>query len=236
MTDNETKKALAFIVEAYPHFMDGRNVQNTLSLWAKMFNEPYAIVESAIIAFIASDTKGFPPNIGQIKEKIAQMNDTEPDEMQAWALVYRAAARGSREEYEKLPALVRGCIGDYRTFWDWGQEDTDTLNTVTKAGFLRTYRARAQKQREYGKLPDFAKASFPALEAKEPYRLPPKCRTDEPYDEPTKVPDNVLQQVSLLRGVADMEELKHAQDITRRLDGLNVAIDSLKGGSNADKQ
>ena len=228
MIASETAKVIASLLEVYgDKFLAGRSPNRLVEIWDKYFDEPYAVVSAAVHAFITSDAKGFPPNIGQIKEKIAQMFDSEPDEMQAWAIVYKALERSSREEYAKLPTLIQGCIGSYHTFYEWGQEDISTLNTVTKAGFMRTYRARAQKQREYGKLPDFARGAFPAIEAPKAYALPAPRATDE-YGEATAIPEAAMQKLNAFKALAQNEDLKRAAKIGERIDGLNVAIDSLK--------
>ena len=76
MNKAETAKAIAIIQEVYPHFMDGRKPAATLEIWTKLFaSETYQEVEKAIFAFISADTRGYPPNIGQIKEK---MYDDKP--------------------------------------------------------------------------------------------------------------------------------------------------------------
>jgi hypothetical protein len=228
MNRSETMKALSIVQEAYPHFMDGRTPEATLDLWAKLFpSEPFSAVETAILSFIASDTKGFPPNIGQIKEKIAQMNDTEPDEMQAWAIVSRALSRASRAEFAKLPPLIQQCIGSPETFIEWSYMDTDAVDVTIANGFMRTYRAKAQRQREYGKLPDFARGAFPAIEAPKQYALPAARAKDE-YGEPTAIPEAAMQKLNAFKALAQNEDLKRAAKIGERIDGLNVAIDSLK--------
>ena len=229
MNKAETAKIIATIQEVYPRFMDGRTPETTTTIWQMMFAaEPYKVVSAAVMAFMSSDNKGFAPVPGQIKEKIAQMNDSEPDEMQAWAIVNRALSRASRAEFAKLPPLIQQCIGSPETFIEWSYEDTGAVDTVIAAGFMRTYRVRAQKQREYGKLPDFAKGAFPAIAAQEPYRLPPAKPKEPEIDDRVPVPEEVMQKVNVLRGAVQREELKQAVDIGKRLDGLNVAIDSLK--------
>ena len=235
MNKADTAKIIATIQEVYPHFMDGRTTERTVDIWQKLFaSEPYAVVSAAVVAFFTADTKGFPPNIGQIKEKIAQMTDEEPDEMQAWQMVKRALRMADRPrhtpagEYAQLPAIVQQCIGPVSTFCEWAQADDDTIDVTTANAFMRTYRVRAQKQREYGKLPEFAKHSYSVLAEQDAYRLPAPKPEAEWDGEQTPVPDSVMQKVSVLRGMAQREELKRAADVSRRVDGLNVALDSLK--------
>jgi hypothetical protein len=229
MNLDETKKCLAMIQETYPRFMDGRTMKATSDIWVRLFQEPYKTVEAAILAYFTSDNKGFAPVPGQIKEKIAQMNDSEPDEMQAWALVYKALSRASRAEFAKLPPLIQQCIGSPETFIEWSYMDDSAVDVTIANGFMRTYRARAQKQREYGKLPDFARCAFPAIATQEPYRLPPAVVKEPEVDDRVPVPDEVLQKISVLRGVAQRRELLQAAENGKRIDGLNKMLDGMKG-------
>ena len=229
MNKSETAKIIATIQEVYPRFMDGKTPETTTTIWQMMFAaEPYKVVSAAVMAFMSSDNKGFAPVPGQIKEKIAQMNDSEPDEMQAWAIVNKALSRASRAEFAKLPPLIQQCIGSPETFIEWSYMETDAVDVTIANGFMRTYRARAQKQREYGKLPEFAKRAFPAIAAQEPYRLPPAKPKDPEIDDRVPVPDEVLQKISVIRGVAQRRELLQAAENGKRVDGLNKILDGMK--------
>ena len=67
MTQQETNKILALMVEVYPNFNNGRNPEVTSKLWATLFmDEPYEWVEKAFMAFVATDVKGFPPSPGAL--------------------------------------------------------------------------------------------------------------------------------------------------------------------------
>jgi hypothetical protein len=206
MNKAETAKIISTIQEVYPSFMTGRTAEKTVAIWQMVFDiEPYSVVSAALVAFMSSDNKGFPPVPGQIKEKIAQMNDTEPDERQAWNMILRSFREvdkpnhTAKEEYSKLHPLVRECVGSFDDYRMMGQEDEDTLSITTANAFMRTYRARAQKQREYGKLPEFAKSAYPALAEQEPYRLPLAREVPEPVDDRVGPPDSVMQMVAGLR-------------------------------------
>lgn len=234
MNLDETKKCLALIQEVFPHFMDGRTMKATSDIWVRLFDEPYKTVEAAILAYISSENKGFAPSPGQIKEKIAQMQDTTPDEMQAWEIVKRALRQANRpchtyeEEYAKLPLLIQQCIGTAYTFREWGYQDEDVLDVTTANAFMRTYRVRAQKQREYGKMPDFAKGAY-HIEEQKPYALPQPRAVDEDTGEPTAIPEAAMQKISVFKALAQREELKRAAQMSKRVDGLITTLDSLKG-------
>ena len=146
---------------AYPRFYSGPDAPNreqTLRLWAKMFeDDSVEVVAVAVKAFIASDKKGYPPHIGAIKDAIAKLK--QPDmltELEAWELV-RKAIRNSgyeaREEFDKLPPVVQRLVGSPNQLREWAMMDSDVLGSVVASNFQRSYRARMESEREYLTLP-----------------------------------------------------------------------------------
>jgi len=79
MTRAETLEILTTIRVAYPNFYRNSSPEDTdaaTNLWAKMFaDEPYELVSAAFERYIASDTRGFPPPIGALKETIRKWRD-----------------------------------------------------------------------------------------------------------------------------------------------------------------
>ncbi len=166
MNKSETAKIMATLKMAYPQYyknMSADELDAAVRLWQDMFDsEPYAEVAAGIKAFMASESKGFPPSIGQVKEKIALL--TRPQdamtEQEAWTLVKKAlrnSAYGYLEEYEKLPEAVKSVIGSPSVLREWGQVDMRELDTVVASNFMRSYRARVQHEREYAALPESVK-------------------------------------------------------------------------------
>lgn len=166
MTKQETNKILALVLEAYPKFMDGRNPEITSTLWASLFeDEPYDWVQKGLMAFIASDTKGFAPTPGAIKEKIAMLLGNESmTEMEAWNLVLKAISNGfygADVEFRKLPREVQEIVGSPSQLREWSQCDVSEVNTVIASNFQRSYRARAESRRMNGLLPAKLKINLP---------------------------------------------------------------------------
>lgn len=77
MTQGETLKIMAVLQAAYPNFYRGmtrQDAEGVVALWADIFAEDsYNTVAAAVRAFIASDSKGFPPVVGQIKQRVAEL-------------------------------------------------------------------------------------------------------------------------------------------------------------------
>lgn len=185
MTEAETVRLFAVINAFYPRFLQDANRSAAVKAWALMFaDDDYRLAEIAVKAFVATDTKGFPPVIGQIKEQMQKLREGNRDstEMSAWALVSKALHNGLygyREEYAKLPKDVQDAIGGAEQLRDWAMMDSSELQTVVASNFMRSYRARAQYVHEQEKLP----ADIRQMLAEVQKRLAFKPRLEKPNDE-----------------------------------------------------
>lgn len=162
MNQKETIAVLAVLKTAYPQFYRGlspQELQETVTLWSEMFAaEDFQVVKAAVKAHIATDAKGYPPHIGAIKAAIRKI--TQPDEMsemEAWGYVasaLRNSGYNSVAEFDKLPPVVRRIVGSPSQLREWAMMDSDTVQSVVQSNFMRSYRARAQHEREYLALPE----------------------------------------------------------------------------------
>ena len=155
MNKSETGKILSIISEMYPSFRKDRNIDATGAVWQKIFEHtPYAAVERALMAYIATDTKGFPPVPGAINERIRQAGELDGlTENDAWILVLKAASRGiynSAEEFAKLPEEVQRAVGHPRQLHEWAMLDAGEVNTVIASAFRRSWRARKELEKSLG--------------------------------------------------------------------------------------
>ena len=161
MTREDTIKILSILRGAYPGFyrdITKQEAEATIVLWASMFEEePFELVGAAVKAFITADAKGFPPAIGQIKERIRQI--TQPEELteqEAWAYVSKAISRstyGSVEEFEKLPPEIQAVVHDPGQLRQWALSEADEVETVIASNFMRSFRAKQKATKEYLALP-----------------------------------------------------------------------------------
>ena len=161
MTREDTIKILSVLRGAYPAFyrdITKQEAESTIALWESMFDEePYELVAAAVKAFISGDGKGFPPAIGQIKERIRQI--TQPEEMteqEAWSLVSKAlrnSTYGSEEEFKKLPPEVQAVVHDPSQLKQWAMSPADEVETVIASNFMRSFRVKQKATKEYLALP-----------------------------------------------------------------------------------
>lgn len=145
----------------YPDSFKGQSdavVGAKVTLWFDIFkNYPREVVNAAAVAFMATDTKGFMPNVGQIVEQIHRMNrknDRTPDE--AWRLVYKAIQNstwGAAEEFAKLPEDIQRFVGHPDQLRSWALMDADVVQSVIASNFQRSFKVRQQNDRDYEKLP-----------------------------------------------------------------------------------
>lgn len=165
MNREDTIKILSVLRGAYPAFyrdITKQEAETTIALWASMFDEePYELVGAAVKAFIAGDGKGFPPAIGQIKERIRQI--LQPDEMteqEAWSFVSKAlrnSTYGSEEEFAKLPPEIKAVVHDPGQLRQWAMSPAEDVETVIASNFMRSFRVKQKVNKEYQALPTSVK-------------------------------------------------------------------------------
>lgn len=188
MTREETIKVLAVLKAAYPAFYRGMKadeLNGIVNLWASQFEgDDYKTVGAAVQAHIATDTKGYPPHIGAIKEAIRKI--TQPDEMsemEAWSYVasaLRNSGYNSVTEFDKLPPVVQRIVGSPSQLREWAMMDSDTVQSVVQSNFMRSYRVRAQSEREYLALPESVKELMGQLAGS--MAMPALKESDRSYD------------------------------------------------------
>ncbi len=161
MTYDDTLAIMSVLKAAYPSFyrdMKRSEAESIVSLWAEMFKDESAeVVAIAVKAHIASDSKGYPPHIGAIKDAIVKLQrPKQMTEQEAWLLVSKATRNGiwgAKEEFEKLPTLLKRIVGSPEQLKEWAMMDSDTLQSVVASNFQRSYKAISEKERETMTLP-----------------------------------------------------------------------------------
>lgn len=165
MTRPETLILMSTLRAAYPMYYAKQGVEDAkaaVNLWHMMFADDDAqLVSAAVKAFIATDTKGFPPVVGQIKAKLDMIlreayGGGELTPMEAWAKVQKAirnSAYNSEAEFAKLPETIRAVLGGASALHDYAMMDTETVNSVIASNFQRSFTARRDQVTEMRMLP-----------------------------------------------------------------------------------
>ena len=122
-------------------------------------NMDYKTASAAVGRYIA--TNKFYPAISDILQaNVSNANIDELNGEQAWSQVYKAicnSAYNYREEYEKLPPMIQKCVGSPDNLHALSQMDSETVNSVEKSHFLRTYSSEQKRQKEFDSMPDSVK-------------------------------------------------------------------------------
>lgn len=169
MTISQTAQMMAILRAAYPRFyigMTDEDAEAALNLWHGFFaDDDASLVSDAVKAFIANDTKGFPPSIGQIREKLDTINQAvngfELTPQSAWGLVKRAmkdSAYHAAERFAELPEVVREVVGSPSQLHDWAVSDDGVSESVVASNFQRSYAARAEQHRTIRRMPGDVRA------------------------------------------------------------------------------
>lgn len=161
MTRDETLAIMTVLKTAYPSFyrdMTRETALQAVSLWAEMFSDDKPeIVAAAVKALIKTRKEGYPPTIGEVSAKIAEI--TQPKEMtelEAWSLVERACRNGlhgAGEEFAKLPSLIQKAVGSPNQLREWAMMDADTVKSVVASNFMRSFKVYQKRERDMAMLP-----------------------------------------------------------------------------------
>lgn len=159
MTKQEAAKLMAIIEVAYPAYYrnEPQKKIEAVNLWGEMFaDDDTSIVVAAVKSYMAGDTKGFPPSIGQIKAIMHTLTDRMETPTDAWNLVKNALRRASyysAEEYEKLPRAVKRAVGSANQLKEWAQLDIAEIDTVIAPTFRKAYAAVEEDVKVQAALP-----------------------------------------------------------------------------------
>lgn len=210
MTRDETKKIIMIISASYPNFKP-QDLRMTVDTWHMMLNEySCAQVSIAVKAYIASDTSGFAPSIGQVVGLMKKIEEPEElNEMEAWGLVSRAIRNGyygAEKEFEKLPPLVQKAVGTPGQLRNWSQSDIESLESVAQSNFLRSYRNEVRRKQETSRMPENIRKLIEQTEQKmlgENKENAPEVMIEdksEPLKESIPMPEVMMQRFRKMMG------------------------------------
>ena len=169
MTRDETIKILMVIQAAYPNYKP-QDKTIAVNVWMEMLLDiSYEQVSTAVKAYIQTDTSGFAPSVGDIREKARAIfsEDNDINETAAWSMVWKAICNSgyhAEEEFSKLPPVIQRSVHSPAQLREWALLENVDGNTISvlQSNFQRTFRAEQQRERERNKLsPDVLKLMRP---------------------------------------------------------------------------
>lgn len=175
MVFEEVKKLLYVVRANYKKHFDNyseEDLKNLAIAWGMCLeNYTYEQASQGLKAFMITDTKGFPPTVGQIIEKIQLMfpPDGMMGAMEAWQLVYKAVCNSTYNaemEFMKLPPLCQQVIGNASNLREMASMDADTVKSVEQSHFIRQYNENMKREMEMQKLPASMRLALNVTERK----------------------------------------------------------------------
>ena len=169
MVLKESYKVVFTLRSTYPAYFaryTKTDFESMAESWT-IFLEDYSLqdVMMGLKAYVSSETRGFPPSPGQIIDKIQMIKNPPSQELtaeEAWGrYVYPAICDGyyhARERYEAMPERIRKAVGSPDSLRELSQGDIDTVQSVEKSHFIRTYNEVRTREREEAKLPQSIRA------------------------------------------------------------------------------
>lgn len=169
----EVKKLLYVVRANYKRHFDNYtkdDFENYATAW-EMCLEGYTYEQASLglKAFMVTDTKGFPPVVGQIIEQINKLDKSSEimGAMEAWGLVYKAVSNStynSDAEFAKLPPLCQKVVGSSANLKEMASMDMDTVKSVEQSHFIRQYNATVEREKEIQKLPPSMRLALEATQ------------------------------------------------------------------------
>lgn len=95
------------------------------------------------------ETSVYPPTVADIRNGCLADNELNGEE--AWSLVFKAISNSgynSVEEFWKLPPIIRKSVGSPENLRELALMPADTVNSVEKSHFLKTYEIEKKRSRE----------------------------------------------------------------------------------------
>lgn len=156
MTREEAKKILFIVSNTYPNFKPN-DMSITIDIWTKILGEySYHDIETALMAYMSTDTSGFAPTPGQVISKMHLVDElSDLGEMEAWALVGRAlrdSTYHAQERFDELPKDVKRAVGSADNLRAWGMDENYNEN-VAQSQFIASYKNVLRRKREIAMLP-----------------------------------------------------------------------------------
>ena len=166
MTRDETLQILALLRASYPAFyskFQKRELENIASLWTEMFEKDnFDIVKYALKDLIATHS-GYPPDIAALKGKIKELCSAatnEPTDEELWLILKKAVCNGiygAKQEFEKLPPVLKKYCGSPATLTELAYVDSDTFNTVNHGQFLKQIKVIKEREEYSRSIPEDVK-------------------------------------------------------------------------------
>ena len=152
MTKAEITKILAVLKANYSdsYKIDSETMNALINTWYSVYkNVPAEIVQSAVMEYIASDSTGYAPKIGQLNEIIYNRNGKIESAEDAWLIVKNCIRNcgwdmaDCKAKWEKMPEVVKAMYKP-SDLYDLGMQETLEYEHNR---FLKNYKGYCEEQK-----------------------------------------------------------------------------------------
>ena len=170
MSKEECKKILMTIQALYPNYTI-EDKESTLRAWLVILQDyDYTAIETGLKIYVTTSGSAFAPSVGElITYSMKPLEMQQVDAVDAWTQLRKAISRGlyySREEYEKLPEMVKEVVGSPAQIRSWAELETKEIDTVVWSNFKKSYEAKCQRKKDFALLPKEVRAVIQETEIK----------------------------------------------------------------------
>ena len=155
MTRDDVIQMLTLLKAAYPAFyskMSSKDAEAAITLWIEMFSGDDPRVIALAVKHCIETHDGYPPSIAAIKNRAKQIlqsvsGDPTPDDL--WTVFARACGNGiygAKEEFDRLPPVLKRFAGSPRALYDYAVMDGDVFNSVVRGQFFKRIEAMQQQE------------------------------------------------------------------------------------------
>ena len=157
MTREETALIIKTLRLSYPGFYSkykSGDFTDLVALWSTMFADEDAVIVTEAVKNLIKTHTGFPPEIADVTEKIAELTRAatgEPTDEEYWTILRRALADGTwgaQREFDALPDPLKRYCGSPSWLRDHATMDTEVVDSVVHGQFLKQFPA-VKKAQEY---------------------------------------------------------------------------------------
>lgn len=203
MTDIEATQIIAMLETNWQPF---KSTNAAIKLWASAFAEdPYELVNTAVMALIQTDSSDFRPNVAKVRRKMHDIVYGERmSETEAWLTIKNSlpeaqespeTLKGAKSAWNKLPDDIQKLVTP-RQLLEWNSVESSTLDTVIQSNFLRSYRDVSDRRYSKEALPKGTQKTIGAIRQATGLYIDPEKKPELP--QPKKIafekPDWMLRR------------------------------------------
>lgn len=165
MNKQEAMKLIYVIKATYPKSFQNFGIDDISQMadaWQFHMSEySYDQMSIGLKVYATSDTKGFPPSVGQIIDCYLRTLESPEEEVtaaEAWEYVWKAITNLRWEEpeleFNKLPKKVQKVIGTASSLREIARMDSNDVMIGEKARFIHAYDAYTEREKDYMRIPE----------------------------------------------------------------------------------